>query len=210
MLCAIGLAGGMLALGGCGRNLGTLTTESATRGDVQIQSRYQTGYYTLQDNGLVLIVLVDGPVENPTQVTTIRTIWTPWASRTPIEPDATNATIHYMIYTGPDKKIAGVYSGAGYVFLHDRAGKPTMEFSLWQSNLILIDGTPGFKDLLGQSNMHGSFEVPRDDIKTQELLKRMREQISGRLGYPRQVMGPKASENKELGLSINQVKSDTL
>jgi hypothetical protein len=196
-----GLLGLMLAfLGGCGHSIGSLTAESATLGDVQIQSKYQVGAYTLQDNGLVTIILIDGPVENPSQVITIRTIWTPWAGRTPIEPDATNATIHYMIFTGPDKKIAGVYSGAGYVFLHDRAGKPEVEFSLWQSNLILIDSTPGFKDLLGQANMHGTFEVPREDVKVQVMLKSIREQISAKLGYPRQVMLPGKANNKSITL----------
>jgi hypothetical protein len=204
-MAVLGIA--LMSLTGCGNNLGTLTTQSTTLGDVEITSRYQTGYYTLQENGLVMIVLVDGPVDNPTQVTTIRTIWTPSAGRTPIEPDATNATIHYIIYAGPDKKIAGVYSGAGYVYLHDRSGKPNMEFSLWQSNLILIDSTPGFNDLLGQSNMHGSFEVPRNDIKALSLLKNMREHISARLGYPRQVLAPAPSN---IPVKSSPAKSATL
>ncbi len=194
------LAGGLCLaaalFSGCEHSLGSLTAQSATLGNVQLQSNYQIGAYTLQENGLCTIVLIDGPEDNPTQVVTIRTIWTPWAGRTPIEPDATNATIHYTIFTGPEKKVVGVYSGAGYVFLHDNAGKAVVDFSLWQSNLILVDSTPGFKDLLGQSNMHGSFEVPRQDIRVQSLLKSIREQVSAKLGYPRQVMLPGQTDNK--------------
>jgi hypothetical protein len=174
-------------LAGCSSQAGKLSVVSTTLTDVQLDSRYQTVIYSRQESGLVTAVLIDGPIEAPRQVVTIRTIWTPWAGRTPVDADATNATIQYVIYAGPDRQIAGVYSGAGYVYLYDNAGRSTVDFGIWQSNLILVDSTVGFQDRIGQANMTGEFSARRDDARTLTLIRTMSEEISSTLGYPRVV-----------------------
>ena len=119
-------------------------------------------------------------------------MWQPKAGLTPVNPDATNATIQYIVFANRRTeegfyREVGVYSGAGFLHLDSTPGDARLNASLWQADLLLADRSERFKDLLGQSTLRGSFTAERDGVKVQELLKRLNLKVSQRLGYPRLV-----------------------
>ena len=181
---------------GCGSSLWTsqsaLAVVSQDDTSLRLQGDFNSAYYVFDSTEAITIVLIEGPEDNPTQAAAIRMMWRPKAGLTPINPDATNATIQYLVFANrrTDEgfyKEVGVYSGAGFLFLDSEPGEARLTASLWQADLLLADRSDRFKDLLGQSTLRGSFTAQRDGAKVQQLLKRLNLKVSERLGYPRLV-----------------------
>ncbi len=149
--------------------------------------RFDTAYYSFDDVNHMTVLLIEGPVANPTQAVTIRMFWTPRAARTPISTAATNATIHYMIFTGADSNQVGIYSGAGFMFPNGKLGDAKLKAGIWDANLSLSDHTAGFRDLLLKAALAGTFTVQRDDLALSQTLHQLRTTLRDRLGYPRLV-----------------------
>lgn len=166
---------------------GTLSIRSLTERDTVLRGGFSTGIYRYDDLNHFTVILLDGPIENPTQAVTIRMMWAPRAGRTPIDGTATNATIHYMIFTGADKSQAGIYSGAGYIFPTSEREADKLEAGVWQANLRLTDRSPGFEDLLGQAAVKGGLTARRDDAAVEETLRKLNVLIRQKVGYPRLV-----------------------
>ena len=164
---------------------GQLSIRSRSDLRTALKSGFGAGIYSYDDRNNVTVVLFDGPQENPAQAVTIRLFWKPRAGRTPIDATATNATIHYIIFTGTETKLAGVYSGAGFVYPKNTPGDATFTASVWDANLLLGDSTWGFQDLLGQAQLKGGFTAQRNDAKVQESIRRLNILVRERLGYPR-------------------------
>ena len=175
---------GALRLGGTG---GRLHIESQAEPGTNLRGGFETGLYRFEGPNEVTVLLFDGPPDAPTQAVAIRMLWRPQAGRTPIDPNATNATVHYIIMTGADAGQVGVYSGAGYLFTHTRPGNKTLSAGIWQANLRLSDQSEGFADLLGQAILQGSFTARRDDVSTTRALRRLHQLVQQNLGYPRMV-----------------------
>ena len=150
-----------------------------------VKAGFASGYYSYDELHNLTVVLVDGPAEKPTQAVTIRMFWQPLPGRTPIDSTATNATIHYMIFPGDDGKLAGVYSGAGFVYPNQYPGDKSFTGSVWQSNLLLRDATDGFKDLLGPAQLQGTFTAKRDDTRVTAMIRTLNSLVRERVGYPR-------------------------
>ena len=171
-----------------------LSVVSQARPDTVYRSAFEHAVYRFDDDQHITALLYDGPVENPTQAVTIRMLWRPRAGRTPIDATATNATIHYVIFTGADNSRVGIYSGAGYLFPNTKVGDPSLTAGIWDANLRLFDRSEGFTDLLGQSILHGDFIAKRDDAGTEEGIRKLNVLISKRLGFPRVVRAKPAGE----------------
>ncbi|MCX5658845.1 MAG: hypothetical protein NTW19_03885 [Planctomycetota bacterium] len=188
MFRAAALLGLMLAAMGCTpQGGGNLSIRSLTERDTTLRGGFTTGIYRYDDRNHFTVVLLDGPIENPTQAVTIRMLWAPMAGRTPIDGTATNATIHYVIFAGAEKAEAGVYSGAGYIYPTSDREAEKLEAGVWQANLRLTDRSPGFEDLLGQAAVKGGLTARRDDAAVEEALRKLNVLIRQKLGYPRLV-----------------------
>ena len=178
--------------GGCGLGPGSgpaanLAVWSQANPLVRMAGGFDTGLYAFDEKNNLTVLLLDGPVEQPAQAVTIRVLWVPRAGRTPIDPSATNATIHHVIFTGPDQGQVGIYSGAGYVFPKTRPGSKILKAGVWQSTLILSDHSEGFGDLLGRAAMEGTFTARRDEADFRLALHSLNRLIGTCLGRPRMV-----------------------
>jgi len=190
------LALSALLLTGCSSSLWTsqsaLAVVSQEDTSLRLQGDFNAAYYVFDSTESITVVLIEGPEDNPTQAASIRMMWSPRAGLTPVNPDATNATIQYIVFANrrTDEgfyKEVGVYSGAGFLHLDSEPGESNLTASLWQADLLLADRSERFKDLLGQSTLRGSFTAERNSTKVQALLKRLNMSVSKRLGYPRLV-----------------------
>ena len=207
---AIALAlwiGTALLSAGCNSSFWTSQSAIAIVGQkdtsLRLQGDFNSAYYVFDSTESITVILIEGPEDNPTQAAVIRMLWQPKAGLTPVNPDATNATIQYIIFANrrTDEgffKEVGVYSGAGFLHLGSKPGDTRLNASLWQADLLLADRSDRFKDLLGQSTLRGSFTADRDSIKVQQLLKRLNLQVSDRLGYPRLVDGGQATNSSNI------------
>ena len=167
---------------------GELAIRSLTADGPQLIGGFSDGYFTTADKNTATIVMYEGPIKAPTQAVTIRMFWNPRAGRTPIDDTATNATIHYVIFTGEDRKEVGIYSGAGFVYPNSGIEGDKLVGGVWQSSLRLTDKSKGFHDRLGQATLEGRFTVKRDENALQPLLHTLYVQIRERLGRSRLIM----------------------
>jgi hypothetical protein len=97
----------------------------------------------------------------------------PQPGRTPIEPDALNATIRHTILA-PDGAI-GVYAGGGFLLPATRAGSGEFVGTIASGTLRLDAATPNFMDALGPSSFKASFSVRQDDELASRLAARSAE-----------------------------------
>ncbi len=165
-----------------------LVVTSQTWPDRLLLGEFQTALYSMNDTNTLTLVLLDGPTDgakqDARQVATIRVFWKPRAGRTPIDPTATNATVHYAIFSGPSGREVGVYSGAGFVYPVDNPGGPIFRADIWEVTLRLTDRSAGFEDLLGEAALEGHLTATRDDAAVNQVVRNLRARISQRMGYP--------------------------
>ena len=201
MMCmfAVALTGCGLLQGGDGG--GSLSVRSRDDQGVVLKGGFQSGYYRFDGDNAATIILFDGPADNPVQAVTMRLMWRPRAGRTPIEPTATNVTMHYVIFTPGESAEVGIYSGAGYLYPRSKLGSSSLRASLWDASLRLQDASDHFHYLLGQAVIQGDFTVRRDDAAMERLRHRVNLMIRQRLGYPRLVDAQSAAPD---GLALRQ------
>jgi len=166
---------------------GNLTLKSQSQPGTMLGGAFTSSYYSLDDKNRLTVLLLDGSIEDPAQVVTIRMFWGPRAGRTPIDSTATNATIHYTIFCpapGQEQEV-GVYSGAGFFYPLGKVGGESLTADLWQGTLRLADRSEGFTDLLGQAVLDGHLTATRDEVTVARALRRFETLVTSRLGYPR-------------------------
>ncbi len=168
-------------------DVGNLALRSQANPNIELIGGFDSSYYSLDDHNNVTLVLLDGPADKPVQAVVIRMFWKPRPGRTPIDATATNATIRYTIFTGPDDQDAGIYSGAGFVYPIDEPGFETFTADVWQATLQLTDRSAGFKDLLGQALLEGRLTATRDDAVVSRVLHMLHLMLTQRIGYPKQM-----------------------
>jgi hypothetical protein len=162
--------------------------------DVRRTGRFDTAVYGYDSQDHFTAVLLSGPIENPREAVTLRFFWRPRAALTPIDPEATNTTMHYMVFEDADTEQAvGVYSGAGYLFPRQVPGPKKISADIWQGILTLVDASPGFNDQLGEALLQGDLVLRRDDAAISDLTRRLNVLVTDRLGYPRLVDVPAGS-----------------
>ena len=183
--------------GGCASwrkgDFSQLSIRSQEKNGPEVEGAFDTAVYAFDDPSTLTAVLIDGEPTSPRQAVIVRMFWKPIAGRTPISTRATNATIHYLVFA-PSPRDNGpgpvaVYSGAGYVFPRDDFGDEKMEASLWDATVVLADRSEDFQDVLGPASIRGKFTAAHDETRTLELITRLNQTVSGRLGYPRLVEG---------------------
>jgi hypothetical protein len=167
---------------------GALSVESLSNEAVSMRGGFQTGLYSFDGDEHITVLLYDGPIDNPTQAVTIRLLWRPQAGKTPIDPTATNATVHYVILGGEAGQAVGVYAGAGFLYPGSALGRDTMSAELWDASIKLTDSNAAFNDLLGNAKVEGGFRARRDDVGVEQAIRHLNMIIRDRLGRPRMVM----------------------
>lgn len=192
LLLALWLGAGV----GCGmvpkswrasRAAGNLAARSLTKTDTTLPGGFETGLYTFDGQNRLTVLLCAGPLDNPSQAVTIRMFWRPRAGRTPLAPTATNATVHYVVFSGSDNRSVGIYSGAGFLYPESKPGSANLSASLWQATLSLAEHDAAFQDLLGLAVLEGKFKARHDGAALAEALRQLNVNIRRRLGYPRLV-----------------------
>ncbi|MEM6552820.1 MAG: hypothetical protein AAF750_11940 [Planctomycetota bacterium] len=159
---------------------------------LRLRGSFDRAFYDFDDQNHVTVLLLAGPEDRPEQAAVLRMLWKPKAGQTPLAPTATNATIHYLIFAdantdaGPLQEV-GVYAGAGFLYLEGTPGSARLTGSLWEADLALIDRSDRFNDLLGPSELEGSFTARRDRTRVRTALRQLATETSDRLGYPRLV-----------------------
>ena len=164
---------------------GNLTLKSQSQPDTVLGGAFTSSYYSLDDKNRLTVLLLDGSIEDPAQVVTLRMFWSPRAGRTPIDSTATNATIHYTIFSKGVGQEVGVYSGAGFVYPLGKVNGDTLTADLWQGTMRLADRSENFTDLLGQAVLDGHLTATRNEVAVSRALRRVESLITDRLGYPR-------------------------
>lgn len=199
-------------LSGCGRPRlgfdrggGQLQITSHLDQRAALRGGFQTGMYRLDGANKLTMLLLDGPPESPSQAVTIRMLWQPRAGHTPVQETATNATVHYVIFTGEADTQVGIYSGAGYFYPQSALDGSPMRGAIWQATLQLDVSSEGFRDLLGSAILKGNVKAQRDDLRTSRTLRRIHERVHATLGYPRQVQGESTTPSP----SASYRKADT-
>lgn len=148
---------------------------------------FDTAFYSFDQRNNLTLVLLAGDVEQPRAAVTIRLYWRPQVGATPIDPAATNTSIRYILLQQDSVPTAAVYSGAGFLNPSTSKGQDTFHGDLVDANIRLVDAPEGFDDRLGLSHLAGRVTAQRDDAQTQRILRRLQQQLSERLGYPRLV-----------------------
>ncbi|MCG8511126.1 MAG: hypothetical protein MI741_18055, partial [Rhodospirillales bacterium] len=157
------------------------------------------------DDNSVTVVLLDGPANNPRQAITLRMFWRPRAGLTPLDAEATNATMHYIVFpleaeAGNDTPMnatrapIGIYTGAGFLYPKRSPGAEDLLANVWDASLRLTDAGEGFVDLLGPATITGDLRATRDDAGVQDAIRQLNQLVADRLGYPRLVMEMPDSE----------------
>lgn len=162
-----------------------LAARSLASANAPAQGGFTGGLYSLDEANRLTILLYQGTLEQPSRVVTLRMFWRPRAGKTPIDPTATNATVHYILFEGDEQ--VGIYSGAGYLYPQSALGGHTLSANLWESIVALSDQSEGFADDLGQALLIGSFRAVRDEAALERALRDLNRNIRRRLGFPRLV-----------------------
>ncbi len=193
-LAGWGVAAVLLA-GGSGCTLpslnapgGRLRVISPAGQGVDAQFNFATGYYSYDDANTLTAVLFDGPEEQPRAALTVRMFWQPRAARTPIDPSATNATLHLVIFSESDPSAVAIFSGAGFLYPYDEPGTAQLQGGVWEANLRLADASESYNDPFGQALIEGRFTAQFDRAATERHLHHLRVLVHERLGRPRFVM----------------------
>ena len=187
---------GLLGAGGCaglglGGEGGKLAVSSQSSPGTVLSSAFDSGVYSFDDENNLVVLLFDGPPDNPRQAVTLRMFWRPRPASTPIDRDATNVTIQYVVFSGDARDTqtqVGVYSGSGYLFPKTKPGADPLAASVWDASLRLSDRSEDFVDLLGKAQLKGGFTATRDDVATEARLQQLTVLLRERLTYPRLVM----------------------
>ncbi len=180
------LASAAMPLVGCRKSkvTGDLRTESVGPEVLRYRGRFTSSLYNVQDE-YVLMVLSEIPLEqfgsNQTlegQFVTVNLLWRPIAGRTPLDDQATNASIRQVIFSGGK---VGVYAGAGMAY-PGKIGRKSLKVSLDNASMTLIESTPGFNDLLSPAAMNGNFRCRLDPQSTERMRFAASQAVTDALG----------------------------
>lgn len=192
---ALALAGGLLV--GCNslptRYGGRVTLHDQTEQQAGLVRTFESAVYRADGDSGATLVAYAGPAEAPTRAMTVRLFWQPRAGRTPINAEATNATIHYMVFGEDGEEAAAdagevaVYTGAGFVYPRDTPGQKRVEVEIWHANLQPSNRSSEEVKTLDSSLLEGKVIARHDAAAVSRLLHRLNSRVSHRLGYPRMV-----------------------
>ena len=165
---------------------GPLTIQTAV-GENQLPDAgpFDTAVYTASDAQNLEVLLVDGPIDNPTRVMHVRMFWKSRAGKTPFDPSATNSTVRYIVFNHDG---VSIYGGGGLLSPRDTLGSGSIGALLENASLRLMDTSSdtrlaGAEPLLAE----GTFSAQRDKLAMREMRQKIQQLVNDRLGYTRVV-----------------------
>jgi len=175
---------------GCARPVTELRIQSfgSGEGPVDLYERFDEAYYSRDARGSLDLVLrsIRPSRQDPSQIIRqtlhVNAFWTPMPGRTFVESTQCNATLCYVIGTGP---VAISYEGAGFVTFSLNGFKRTMTGKIESGQLSPLRRIGQAKDLLGQAQITGQFRAKQDKNRVLALLGELRREIGPAPPYTR-------------------------
>jgi len=90
----------------------------------------------------------------------------PRPGRTPIADGASNVTVRYLVVS---RGALGLYGGGGFLWRSGEPGDANAGGELRGASMTLVRSTPGFQDVLGPSELSGTFSARKDAEKAAKL-----------------------------------------
>ncbi|MDP7071048.1 MAG: hypothetical protein QF561_06845 [Phycisphaerales bacterium] len=110
-------------------------------------------------SSLTLDDLVAAPMPSG-QILHVEMLFPPQPGETPIDPDATNLSIRYILISNGE---VGIYEGGGFGYPIGGHESGTMSLRVEPSGLVLTESTDGFVDLLSPAELTAVFTGTCDD-----------------------------------------------
>ncbi|MEL7483875.1 MAG: hypothetical protein AAFN41_05920 [Planctomycetota bacterium] len=180
-----------LTLTACGHHARVTVTPTSpnTPTNARLAPSLTTRAYTYEDENTVHIYLSDLSPEALADPDTasqaadqlvghivhIHMFIRPNPGRTPIEPDALNASIRHAILA--PNNATGIYAGGGFLLPKSRASSGTFKGTIAKGTLRLEAATPSFTDALGPASLRATFDIPNDDELAAKLAARLAEAV---------------------------------
>ncbi len=184
--------------GGCGPAAGTgeLTALSLGERPVLLGERCVTAVYgrpgaetSFYLSSVPEADLLSGRISEGV-VVHIDLLWQPKAGATPMEPTATNVSIHYIVFAGGQ---VGVYGGSGFALPRGTLGGPHFGLSLKEASLTLLVSTDGFVDLLSPARLTGALTAAYDEEQTRRVRRAVSQIVTNAMGKSMFVRRPASS-----------------
>lgn len=96
----------------------------------------------------------------------VHTFIEPRPGRTPIADGASNVTVRYLVVS---RGMVGLYGGGGFLWRSGEPGDANAGGELRGASMKLVRSTPGFQDVLGPSELNGTFSARKDVEKAAKL-----------------------------------------
>lgn len=123
-------------------------------------------------------------------------LWIPKAGKTAVDPQATNASIRLVIFSG---KEVGIYGGGGFAWPQGDPGDAHFGIDIVGSTLSLVASTSGFHDLLSPAELTGRLEASHDPDGTRRMRRATSQVVSNALKRV-QWVGPVSAEPEFVAL----------
>ena len=177
----------LLACCGCAPThpSGTVTIDSRTVNPLRLQASFGYGGYAVEagDTSMILSTVPLKALQSGTfeqaQIIHMQLMWIPKAGSTPVNSDATNVVIRYVVLVG---KEAGVYGGGGFAWPQGTPGEGGLALDVTGSSLSLLESTDGFKDLLSPAELRGWIGGPLAPQTTTLFRNTVSQIVTNRLG----------------------------
>jgi hypothetical protein len=175
---------------------------------VVLAASYATVVYAHDPEEDTTFMLTDIPIEDllagravDGQVLHINLLWEPKAGTTPMDTDATNASVRHIVISSGE---VGVYGGAGFVIPHGSPGRDTLTVALRDATVWLMDSTGGFLDPLSPARMTGTFTALHDPEGARRINRAISQIVTNALGRTRFVEGGSGGQRRERRLLAAQ------
>jgi len=177
------------ALTGCARPTTELRIRSyLTESPSDLFERFDEAFYSHDARGSLDLVLrsVRPSKQDPSQIIRqtlhVNAFWTPQPGRTFVEATQCNATVRYVLGTGP---VSISYEGAGFVTFTLDWTKKDMVGKIESGQLAPLRKVGEAKDLLGQAQITGQFRARRDKNRVIAILGELRRELGPPPPYTR-------------------------
>lgn len=112
-----------------------------------------------------LETLLTGEVRNG-QFLHAQLLWFPKPGETPVDPEATNVTLRFVVVSEGEM---GIYGGAGFAWPRGTPGETSLTLVVTGSSLSLLAKTDRFVDLLTPAELVGTISAPPNDETTRRF-----------------------------------------
>jgi hypothetical protein len=189
--CAAVLFLGLLVLPGCSLfhhvgGHGPIITQSTSPERIALELTPSHAVYQHDRDRLTSFWISDAAWSQPSavddiqaQVLHVELLWYPAPGRTPIDDEATNASLRLIVLVDGE---VGVYAGAGFVQPHGKLGSKRAGLTVKSSSLSLEASTDGFADLLTPAQLQGSFTATLDPTAVRRTQVLVSQCVSDALG----------------------------